>query len=192
MTRFENRRAEFVATIRPFLGAAHRAALRLTRRVDEAKDLTQEAVLRAFKAFDSFTPGTNGKAWLLTITYSVFVNSYRRRQRDPVVAVDNLENIYDSTLGQQPAMPPVAPESGRAIADPEIERALDELPEMFRAAVLLVDVEELSYEEAAAVLQCPVNTVRSRLSRGRKMLWAALHDYAAKSGLLREEDSRQP
>lgn len=176
-------RTRFEAAALPLLAVVYRAALRFTRHADDAHDITQETFLRAFRTFDRFQPGTNCKAWLLTIVYSVFVNRYRRQQREPVVAVDDVELVYDAS---RPAAPPTAaPDSALhspGISDPEIEQALNRLPDAFRSAVLLVDVEELTYEEAAGVLACPVNTVRSRLFRGRKLLWTALRDHAGRHG----------
>ena len=183
-------RRQFEAVALPLLAVVYRSALRFTGRPDEARDVTQETYLRAFRTFDRFQPGTNCKAWLLTIAYSVFVNRYRRQQRDPVVAVEDVERISDASIGDVSSSA-VSVQwtgaadggfSGVAISDPEIDVALRELPEAFRAAVLLVDVEELTYEEAAEALGCPVNTVRSRLFRGRKLLWTALRDYANRRG----------
>jgi RNA polymerase sigma-70 factor, ECF subfamily len=183
-------RGQFEAVAVPLLGVVYRSALRFTGRADDARDVTQETYLRAFRTFDRFQTGTNCKAWLLTIAYSVFVNRYRRQQRDPLIAVEDVERVSDaSTAASSSAATQVESTasadgglSGVAISDPEIEQALSGLSEAFRTAVLLVDVEELTYEEAAEVLGCPVNTVRSRLFRGRKLLWAALRDYASRRG----------
>jgi RNA polymerase sigma-70 factor, ECF subfamily len=166
----------------PLLAVVYRAALRFTRQPDDARDLTQDTFLRALRTFDRFQPDTNCKAWLLTIVYSVFVNRYRRQQREPVVAVDDLDVMYDSSPSTTTAPVGQAAASFDRISDPEIEEALSRLPEVFRSAVLLVDVEELTYEEAAAVLTCPVNTLRTRLFRGRKLLSTTLRDYAARQG----------
>ena len=184
-------RTRFETVALPLLAVVYRAALRFTRRPEDARDITQETFLRAFRTFDRFQPDTNCKAWLLTIVYSVFVNRDRRQQREPVVAVDDVELLRDAShVAASPPMTSPAPEvdssSGafpaQGISDPEIEQALNRLPEAFRSAVLLVDVEELTYEEAAAVLECPVNTVRSRLFRGRGLLWTALREYAGRQG----------
>jgi RNA polymerase sigma-70 factor (ECF subfamily) len=182
-------RTRFEAVALPLLAVVYRAALRFVRQPDEARDLTQETFLRAFRTFDRFEPGSNTKAWLLTIVYSIFVNRYRRQQREPVVAVDDLEWVYDAPLVQTPAVPPASVVTDR-ISDPQIQAALDGLPEAFRSAVLLIDVEELTYEEAAKVLGCPLNTVRSRLFRGRKLLWMALRDYASRHGYSVDDAAR--
>jgi RNA polymerase sigma-70 factor (ECF subfamily) len=172
------KRAEFEATCIPFMTALYNTALRLTRRPEDASDLVQETFLRAYRTFDNFTRGTNSKAWLFTILYSIFVNWYRkeRRQSESVP----LEDVEERFLAARD-------EAARPFGDSsmgEIEAALRELPEAFRSAVLLVDVEGLSYEEAAAALACPVGTIRSRLARGRKTLFVRLRSTQAKQGPL--------
>lgn len=194
-------RTRFETVALPLLAVVYRAALRFTGRAEDARDITQETFLRAFRTFDHFQPGSNCKAWLLTIVYSVFVNRYRRQQREPLVAVDDVELLADASRSAPSSTTsrPVAPaeSSGGAfpalvISDPEIEQALNRLPDAFRSAVLLVDVEELTYEEAAAVLECPVNTVRSRLFRGRGLLWTALREYAGRQGYPIKGTARGP
>jgi RNA polymerase sigma-70 factor (ECF subfamily) len=170
----------------PLLAVVYRAAFRFTRQAEDARDITQDTFLRAFRTFDRFEVGTNCKAWLLTIAYSVFVNRYRRQQREPVVAVDDVERVYDASRPEASPQGFIEPR----ISDPEIDEALGALPELFRAVVLLVDVEGLTYEEAAVALVCPVNTVRSRLFRGRKLLWTALRDYASRQGYHVEKTTR--
>lgn len=174
-------RTRFEAVALPLMAVVYRTALRLTHQPDDARDVTQETFLRAFRTFHGFQSGTNCKAWLLTIAHSVFVNRYRRQQRDPVVAVDDIDLLYDrarATMSPGPTLPAFA----NHISDPDIDAALSGLPEVFRSVVVLVDIEELTYDEAATVLACPVNTVRSRLFRGRKLLWTALREYAGRQG----------
>lgn len=181
----DRKRAEFEATALPCMTALYGTANRLTRGSDDAEDLVQETYLRAYRTFDNFTPGTNCKAWLLTIMYSVFINQYHKtRRQPPTVAIDDLEGRFQRYLES-----PDDPGEGAATVDvrgmrmnPEVEQALRQLPEEFRAPVLFVDVEGLSYDEAAKVIQCPVGTVRSRLYRARRLLFAALQDYAAAMG----------
>jgi RNA polymerase sigma-70 factor (ECF subfamily) len=177
-----DRRAEFEQTALPHMRALYGMAHRLTQRREDASDLVQETFLRAYRTFDGFVAGTNAKAWLFTILYSVFANRYRKERRTPPeVPLHELEERLGSddggggspfTDGEPPAE--------------EVERALGELPESFRTAVMLVDVEELSYTEAAAALGCPVGTLRSRLFRGRRLLYGFLQEYARRSGLLRQ------
>lgn len=181
----EGRRTEFEGLALPFMSAVYATARRLTRGGDDAADLVQETYLRAYRTFQNFTAGTNCRAWLLTIMYSVFTNHYHKTRRDAAtVSIDDLEGRFQEYLE--------APDDAGAAAttaevrgvrlNPEVEDALTRLPEEFRAAVLFVDVEGLSYDEAAAALGCPVGTVRSRLYRGRRLLFAALQHYAATLG----------
>ena len=179
----DSRRRRFETEALPHLKAVYNHAWRLARREDDARDLAQETFLRAYRAFDTYTPGTHARAWLLKVLYSVFVNRYRRDRRVPAeVSIDEMEARYPRHFA--------APEEGKdadpwrpsSWAAPEVEAALAELPEAFRQVVLLVDVEELTYEEAAAALDCPVGTVRSRLFRARRILGVVLEDYARGRG----------
>jgi RNA polymerase sigma-70 factor (ECF subfamily) len=182
----EESRDRFEALLRPLLPQLYGFALRLARNHDTARDLVQEASLRAYRTFSGFTPGTNSRAWLFTILYSVFVNAYRKAEREPVVSVEELEARFERRL-ELPDW-----NAYREIIDnprikwgpSEVEKALGGLPDAFRTAVMLVDVDELTYEEAAAVMDCPVGTLRSRLFRGRKLLASELQDYARSQGLL--------
>jgi len=180
-------RARFEAVAMPCLDALHGTALRLTRRREDAADLVQETFLRGYRTFSNFVPGTNGKAWLFTIMYSVFVNAYRKRGREPeTVSLDDLEARFDRSLElpDQKAHLEILQNPNLDLKGSEVEQALQRLPESFRVAVLLVDVEDLSYEEAAAVTQSPLGTLRSRLFRGRKMLALELVDYARRMGYV--------
>jgi RNA polymerase sigma-70 factor (ECF subfamily) len=174
------RRQRFEAEAMPFMRALYNTALRLTRREEDARDLLQETYLRAYRTYSGFTPGTNCKAWLFTIMYSIFVNKYRKERREPpTISLDELEERFRRTLAADRRDQPTGQ---RHWTDPEVETAIAELPESFRAALLLVDVEELSYEEAAAALECPVGTLRSRLFRARKLLSVSLREYARRAG----------
>ena len=180
----ENPAARFESAALPFMDALYHKALVLTRRPEDAGDLVQETYLRAFRNFSSFTAGTNCKAWLFTIQYSIFVNKYRKAQREPeVLPIDELDATFQRALEGPDWENDFA---GLDWREPEVDAALGKLPEDFRAAVLLVDVEELSYEEAAGVLACPVGTLRSRLSRARRLLFTELREYARTKGFLRE------
>ncbi len=156
----------------PHLSAIYAFALRLTRRSDDAHDLAQETFLRAFQRFDRFTPGTNCKAWLFPITYSIFVNQYHRALREHHSAQSDEGPLVDAAAPLRAHLT-----AAQATVEADVEAALSELLPDFRAAVLLVDVDGLSYEEAADVLVCPVGTVRSRLFRARKFLANRLRDY---------------
>jgi RNA polymerase sigma-70 factor (ECF subfamily) len=176
-------RDAFEREMLPHSPVVYSTARRLVRQDTDARDLVQETFLRAFRAFGGYTPGTNARAWLLTILYSVFVNRYRRRQRDP----DSISlEEYQTRLRQEVAAPS-AP-GVRASTAARVEAALAALPEAFRAAVVLVDLQELSYEDAAQVLGCPVGTVRSRLSRARRLLAEALQTFAPRARVDEESE----
>ena len=179
--------ARFEALALPFMDALYHQALHLTRRPEDAGDLVQETFLRAYRTFGNFTAGTNGRAWLFTILYSIFINKYRKAQREPeVVSMDELEEQHHRELADQAWDGEFARLAGAdgAWQEPEITAALGKLPEEFRAAILLVDVEQLPYEEAAGVLNCPVGTLRSRLFRARRVLFVELRDYARQRGFV--------
>ncbi len=179
-----SRRRRFENEAVPFMQPLYRTAVHLTRSADEARDLVQETYLRAYRAFDQFTAGTNCKAWLFTIMHSIFNTAYRKARREEkgvqalaLEAERDLESAGSDGAGAQDFVNAPA-----EWVDAEVERALKQLPEDFRSVVLLVDIGELSYDEAATALQCPVGTVRSRLFRARKLLYAALQDYAGEKG----------
>lgn len=178
-----NLRAEFEEAALPIAPALYRTARRFARNSEDARDVVQETMLRAYRTFERFQPGTNVRAWLFTILYSILTNAWRRRQRTPEeVPLEVVEERFATALRAANADSESALVQ-RLGASPEIDSALRDLPEEYRAAVLLVDVEELTYEEAAAALECPVGTLRSRLHRGRKLLFAALYDYARRTGV---------
>jgi RNA polymerase sigma-70 factor (ECF subfamily) len=159
-------------------------ALRLTRSREEAEDLAQEAVVRAFDAYDRFD-GANFKAWMLRIVTNLYINKYRQRQRGPQLASLEEENVVE----------PMASESeipDRLLFDnvfgAEIESALHKVPEDFRLAVILSDIEGLSYQEIADATNVPIGTVRSRIARGRALLRKELEPFARREGFLKESD----
>jgi RNA polymerase sigma-70 factor, ECF subfamily len=181
-----DRRVRFEATALPLMPALHSAALRLTRDPQLAADLVQDTCLRAYRAFDQFTPGTNCRAWLFTILYSVFNTGFRKTQRELTgMQMAEFEVDYENWLGGSDALPAPVQDAAVDPMDPQVQRALDALPEAFRSAVMLVDIGELSYEEAATAMGCAVGTVRSRLSRARRVLFAALLPYARETGYAR-------
>jgi len=161
------------------------ASLYLTRNKEEAEDLLQETFLRAYRFWHQFTPGTNCKAWLMTILHNNFKNRFRDRYREQQTVE------FDETVHDPPATDADAARRSpeelvmSQLLDGDVQQALRDLPLDFREVVLLVDVQELTYEEAAAALACPIGTVRSRLSRGRRQLQAALEDYAKAKGFGR-------
>ena len=153
------------------LDGLYRAALRLTRVPADAEDLVQETYLKAFRSADSFEPGTNLRAWLFTILHNTALNRARDRSRE-TVAVDS--EIVDRAADAPPAETPESLLIRETLA-PELQAAIDALPEAFRQAVWLRDVEEFSYAEIAAMLSIPIGTVMSRISRGRHMLFERLN-----------------
>jgi RNA polymerase sigma-70 factor (ECF subfamily) len=186
----DERRQRFESTALPLMQRLYNTALHLTGDADDAADVLQDTYFRAFRTFDNFRPGTNAKAWLFTILYSVFFNRRRKRQREVgPLPPDELEQRFQLYV-EQPSHNGVGQTEAWGASWPrEVQRALSALPEVFRAAVLLVDVEELSYEEAATALDCPVGTVQSRVFRARRMLHSALAEYARREGFAPPEGS---
>ena len=167
------KREDFGRWALPHMDKVYTASLYLTHNHAEAEDLLQDTYLRAYRFWHQFTPGTNCKAWLLTILHNRFKDRYRDRYQDHQAV-----EFDDDTAA--PDGGPSDPETlvlSHALAD-EVESALKRLPLQFLEVVVLVDVQELSYEEAAATFGCPVGTIRSRLSRGRRLLQLALQEYA--------------
>jgi len=189
LSRKKALKVEFEQAALPHLSHLYTAAYYLIKDKSEAEDLVQETYLRAFRFFHKFRPGTNCRAWLLSILRNLFVNRYRERQREPgLVDWERIDQAYESMVAQYGGAEADNPESlfFSRLMDQEVEQPLRELPEEFRSAVILVDIEELRYDEAARVLDCPIGTVRSRVSRGRRMLQVALRAYALKRGVIKE------
>lgn len=179
----DDRRASFEREALVHLDSLYRVALRLSGNAADAEDLVQEAMLRAYRSWERFTPGTNAKGWLLTILRHLFINEYRRKRRHPEsVDLDTIEPF--ALLDDKQEENPQSAFFDR-IVDEEVLRAVDQLPEAFREAVMLSDVEGLTYEEIAKVLEVPVGTVKSRLYRGRRLLQGKLHEYAVSMGYIK-------
>jgi RNA polymerase sigma-70 factor (ECF subfamily) len=167
------------------------AALRMTRNPADAEDLVQETYLRAYRGFGGFKEGTNLKAWLYKILTNTFINTYRARKRRPEETdLDDTEDfsLYRRLGGLEAAAAERTPETQVLEAMPEavVKEALESLPEQFRMAVLLADVEGFSYKEIAEIMDVPIGTVMSRLHRGRKQLQTRLWSFAQERGLLPE------
>ena len=170
----------------PLLSGMYSSALRMTRNPADAEDLVQETFLRAYRGFAGFQEGTNLKAWLYRILTNTFINSYRKKQREPKTVPDeNVEDwyLYDRLAAQSSEASAEATVL-EAIPDEDVKAALDALPEAFRMAVLLADVEGFSYKEIASILDIPIGTVMSRLHRGRRALEKALWQRTRERGLV--------
>ena len=180
------RKADFERAAIPHLSSLYTAALYLTKDEHEAEDLVQETYLRAYRFFHKFEPDTNCRAWLLSIQRHLFINRYRQIKKQPEFLdwekIDQDYKLFALSQENTEKTNPVRCDG----TGPEVEKALRELPEEFRTAIVLVDIEELTYEEAEKIMECPIGTVRSRLSRGRRLLQLALRDYALERGLKRK------
>jgi RNA polymerase sigma-70 factor, ECF subfamily len=184
----EQRRARFERDALPFLDQLYAAAMRMTRNPADAEDLVQETFVKAFAAFHQFQEGTNLKAWLYRILTNTFINTYRKRQRQPKQST--AETIEDWQLAAAESHTSSGLRSAEMEAldhlpDSDVKDALQRLPEDFRLAVYLADVEGFSYKEIAEIMGTPIGTVMSRLHRGRRGLQRLLGDYARDRGLVR-------
>jgi RNA polymerase sigma-70 factor, ECF subfamily len=185
--------AQFAELAMEYMGSLYSAALRMTRNPADAEDLVQETYLKAYRAFGSFKEGTNLKAWLYRILTNTFINSYRARRRRPEqTELDDVEDLYlYRRLGGLEAV-----SAGRSaeeevlehFTESEVKEAVEALPEQFRMAVLLADVEGFSYKEIAEITEVPIGTVMSRIHRGRKALQKALVDRGSTRGLVGATD----
>jgi RNA polymerase sigma-70 factor (ECF subfamily) len=183
----EQRRKRFEADALQYMNQLYSAALRYTKNPADAQDLVQDTYAKAYVSFHQFEPGTNLKAWLYRILTTTFINTYRKDQRRPQLSDKELEDwqIADAsshTSDQGKSAEDVALEN---LPDSDIKRALAEIPEEFRIAVYLADVEGFSYKEIAEIVGVPTGTVMSRLHRGRKQLREKLTDYARELGYVK-------
>ena len=184
--------ARFAELAMQYMPSLYTAALRMTRNSADAEDLVQETYLKAYRAYGRFEEGTNLKAWLYKILTNTFINSYRARQRRPEETdIDDVEELYlyrrlgglEGARSGQSAEDEVL----ERFTDDEVKDAIESLPEVFRLAVLLADVEGFSYKEIAEITDVPVGTVMSRLHRGRRALQKALARYGLERGLVQAQ-----
>ena len=188
------RRQRFETDAMQYLDQLYAGAMRMTRNPADAEDLVQETYTKAYSSFHQFTPGTNLKAWLYRILTNTYINTYRKRQRQPQQS-DGAE-VEDWQLARAESHTSTGLKSAEMVAlehlpDSDVKNALSELAPDFRLAVYLADVEGFSYKEIASIMETPIGTVMSRLNRGRKQLRGLLGDYARDRGLLREKDEEE-
>jgi len=180
-----DRKAVFEHDVVPFMGQLYPAALRMTKNPTDAEDLVQETIAKAYVAFHQFRPGTNLRAWLHRILANTFINSYRKRRREPIQA-PGAEFQEDWQVSADRLSVPVRSAEAEALdrlADSDVLSALRDLPEDFRVAIYLADIEGYPYREIAEMMGTPIGTVMSRLHRGRSRLREKLARYAPQPGL---------
>jgi len=172
----------------PHLDALYRVALRLTGDQSQAEDLVQDTMLKAYRAWRQYQPGTNAKGWLLTILRNTFINDYRRRRHEPIPM--DLELVEPHALHR--SLEETDPEGTffSQIVDDKVLEAIDQLPTEFREVLVLSDIEGMRYAEIAETLQIPVGTVKSRLFRARRLLQAELYAHAVEMGYIQPRESR--
>lgn len=188
------RQLEFDALISPHLNSLYSTALRMTHNQNDAEDLVQETMYKAFRAFDQYQRNTNFRAWAFRILVNTYITAYRKAVRQPTkISYDDLEEFYlykklDETVSLQENSKEDFLEN---FFEDDVKNALENLPYQFRLVVLLCDVEGFSYNEIANIIDAPLGTVMSRLYRGRKLLQRYLWGYAKKRGYVLDDNNRR-
>ncbi|HEX2866318.1 MAG TPA: sigma-70 family RNA polymerase sigma factor [Ignavibacteriales bacterium] len=171
----------------PHMNALYNFALRMTGNSDDADDLVQETLLKAFRFFDKFEKGTNCKAWLFRILKNSYINDYRKHSKEPSkVDYEDIENFYENIKSSDVKSDHLVEDVYNNLLDDDISSAISSLPEDFRTVIILSDIEGFTYEEIADFVDCPIGTVRSRLHRARKMLFVRLNKYAQERGYVKK------
>lgn len=174
---------DFNDEIIPHLDALYNFGLRLTADPNDAEDLVQDTIVKAYRFFSSYEKGTNAKAWLFRILKNSYINNYRKKSKKPSeVDYDEVSSFYESIRAERTETSDLEDKMFRELIDDDLSNALNSIPEDFRTVVLLCDVEDFTYEEIANMLDVPIGTIRSRLHRGRNLLKAQLMEYAEKRG----------
>lgn len=177
---------EFEKEALPHMDALYNFALRMTGDSDDANDLVQDTYLKAFRFFDKFEKGTNCKAWLFRILKNTFINTYRKKTKEPdKVDYEDVESFYENVKPSSTDSAHLEKEIYDNLLDDEISAAIASLPDDFKTVVILSDIEGFTYDEIADFVDVPVGTVRSRLHRARKMLFAKLYKYADEKGYVK-------
>lgn len=181
------RTARFERDAMPLLDQLYSAAMRLTHNPQDAEDLVQDTFAKAYASFHQYQDGTNLKAWMYRILTNTFINSYRKKQREPLQSdADGVEDwqLVRAEAHTSRGLRSAETEALDHLPDSDVKKALQELPSDFRMAVYLADVEGFAYKEIAEIMDTPIGTVMSRLNRGRSMLRTLLQDYARERGLI--------
>lgn len=181
------KQADFESEMLPHLDAIYNFALKLSGEPNDAEDLVQETIVKAFRFFNSYEKGTNAKAWLFRILKNSYINIYRKKSRQPnQVDYDEVATYYETVRSDYKDTTDMEDIMYRELMDDDVTRALSQLPEDFRTVVMLCDVEGFTYEEIANMLDVPIGTIRSRLHRGRNLLRTQLTEYAEKRGYKKD------
>ncbi len=183
------KRRAFEIEALPHMEALYRTALRMTKNQNDAEDLVQEALVKAYRFWDKFEPGSNCRAWLFKIMTNIFINQYRSKARSPMAV--NVDDIDDNFLYGQLATVGNKDNPEKQmfakIFDDDVKKAIESLPDDFRLVVVLSFLEGFSYQEIAEIADLQLGTVKSRLHRGRKLLQKVLFDYAIKNGYVKDK-----
>ncbi len=185
--------ATFADAAMPLMDQLYSAALRMTRNAADAEDLVQETYLKAYRGYERFQEGTNLKAWMYRILTNSYINRYRAKQRRPdETDISDVEDMYlYRRLGGEHSDVGTSAEEAflSSVTDTNVKAAIEAIPENFRIAVLLADVEGFAYKEIAEILEIPIGTVMSRIHRGRKALEKELHAFAGERNLIPDDDA---